>query len=81
LTHFKLNEYYNSRESLINSCIRASLEQLEKSKTQSLNASIKEESYKIRVFQQELEIEKIIRARTFKVITVSCRLVWFHLIA
>lgn len=64
-----MHEYYDSREEVVKKCIEQSkreVEELQK-KEQTPFGLVREKNYNLRVYQQELEIEKICRTRTQKV--------------
>lgn len=65
----EFTDYYDSRESSIKSCVEYASKELEKlksSKDASLS-SLSEKSHNLRIFQQELDIETIYKARGLKV--------------
>lgn len=64
-----MHDYYDSREEAVKKCIEQSRRELEKLKQESPNqfGLLREKNYNMRVYQQELEIEKICRTRTQKV--------------
>jgi len=64
-----MHEYYDLREDAVQKCIERSKNEVEELKQQSEAQFrlLREKNYNLRLYQQELEIEKICRARTQKV--------------
>lgn len=65
-----MHDYYDQRESAVKACIEKARKEVESLKQLGANVpldQLKEKNYNLRVYQQELQIEKISRARTEKV--------------
>ncbi|CAF0944865.1 unnamed protein product [Brachionus calyciflorus] len=72
----ELRDYYDSRESAIKKCIEYSKNEVDKLKHTPDGTPlylIKEKNYNVRLYQQELEIDRIDQARTFKAVEERCR--------
>lgn len=79
--HNALQTAYNERTSAIRGCVYKTAEDLktlkaEKEKNEGdfqLNKKFKSEQRKLRLFQQELTVEDIIKERTSKIFNERCR--------
>jgi hypothetical protein len=71
-----MHDYYDSREEAVKKCIERSKKEIEalKEKKDSVPFGVlRDKNYSLRVYQQEIEIEKICRTRTEKAVEERCR--------